>query len=104
MIIKFGIVGTDLRVCPPDGQSRRIAPIFHWRALNPDLMQFANLEIVAGPDQRGRAVLFDYRWACAAEARFQRIAAIDLRIGPAACASYIDVALLRRLGFDRRAG
>jgi hypothetical protein len=71
---------------------------------NPDLMQFANLKIIAGPDQRGRAVLFDDRRARAAEARFQRITAIDLRVGPAAGAPYIDAPLMRGLGFDRRAG
>jgi hypothetical protein len=67
-------------------------------------MQFADLKVIAGPDKRGRAVLFDHRRACAAEAWFQCIAAIDLRIGPTARASYIDAPLLRRLGFDRRAG
>lgn len=65
------------------------------RALNPNLVQRADLKAVARPDQRCGTIFFDYRRTRRVESRRQRISVEDLGVHPAAGGTDVNTARVR---------
>src|SRR5204863_10174 len=72
-------------------------------ALNPNLMQCADLKSIPWPHHRCRAVFFYYCRTCGAKTRLQRIAMIDLRVDPTTRVADIHASRVRRCCVDRGA-